>query len=98
MVPFTLGVLSTLNTGIEWGIGSKESFNCHVKDLSMKSPPVPELIRAFVLMVWSSQMIETGICIDCLDTSATITGETMTLDWYDINAVNYFKNPLVPPA
>ena len=93
MVPFTLGVLLTLNTGIEWGIGSKECFNCHVKDLSIKSSPVPELIRALVSMVRSSQVIETEIHIDCLDTSVTITGETVILSRCDVNAADCFKNP-----
>ena len=93
IVPFTLGVPSTLNTGIGWGIGSKGSFDCHAKDLSMKSPPAPESMSALVLTVWSSQVIETGICIDCLNTSATITGETMISGWHNVDATDHFKNP-----
>ena len=93
MVPFTLGMPSTLNTGIEWGIGSKGSFDCHTKDSSMKSPPTPESMSALVSTVRSSQVIETGIRIDCLDTSVTITGETVISDQHGINAADCFKNP-----
>ena len=94
IVPFTLDVLSTLNTDMEWGIGSKGSFDCRAKDLSMKSPFTPELIRALISMVQSSQVIKTGICIDCLDISTTITGETMFSDQHDVNTADHFKNPL----
>ena len=93
MVPFTLGVPSTLNTGIGWGIESQGSFNCCIKDSSIKSPPAPESIRALVLTVQSSQMIETEIRIDCLNTSATITGETGISDRHDVDAADHFKNP-----
>ena len=67
--------------------------NCCVKDSSMKSPPAPESMSALVLMVRSSQVIETGIRIDCLDTSATITGETVISRRRDIDAADHFKNP-----
>ena len=59
----------------------------------MKSPPAPESMSALVSTVRSSQVIQTGICIDCLDTSATITEETVILSWYDIDAADCFKNP-----
>ena len=88
-----LDVLSMLNTDIGWGIGNNRSFDCCVKDLSMKSPSAPESIRALVLTVRSLQVIETGIHIDCLDTSVTITGETVISGWCDINAADRFKNP-----
>ena len=93
MVLFTLGVPSMLNTDIGWGVGSRGSFDCRAKDLSMKSPPAPESNRALVLTVRSLQVIETGIHIDCLDTSATITGETVILDRRDVDAADHFKNP-----
>ena len=51
VVPFALGVLLMLNTSIGWEMGSKGSFDCHVKDSSMKSSPTPELIRALVSTV-----------------------------------------------
>ena len=76
-----------------WRIGSKESFDCCVKNLSMKSPPAPESIRALVLTVRSSQVIETEIHIDCLDTSVTITKETVISGQCDVDATNRFKNP-----
>ena len=98
IVPFTLSVLSTLNTGIEWGIGSKGSFDCHTKDSSMKSPPTPESMSALDSTVLSSQVIETGIRIDCLDTSATITGETVISGRHDVDAADRFKNPLAQLA
>ena len=59
----------------------------------MKSPPVPESIKALVSMVQSLQVIDTGIRMDCLDTSATTTGETVTSDQHDIDAADCFKNP-----
>ena len=93
IVPFTLGVPSTLNTGIGWGTGSKGSFNCHAKDSLMKSPPAPESIRALVSTVQSSLVIETEIHIDCLDTFATITGETMISGRHNVDAADRFKNP-----
>ena len=98
MVSFTLGILLTLNTSIGWGMGSKESFYCHVKDFSLTSPPAPESIRALVLMVQSSQVIETGIHIDCLDTCVTITGETVILGQRDVDAADHFKNPSTQQA
>ena len=82
-----------LNIGMGWGIESKGSFDCHAKDSSMKSPPTPKSTRALVSMVQSSQVIETEIHIDCLDTSATITGETVISDWHDVDAADHFKNP-----
>ena len=93
MVLFTLGVPSMLNTDIGWRMGSRGSFDCHVKDSSMKSPAAPESIRALVLTVRSLQVIETGIHINCLDTSATITGETVISDRCDVDAADHFKNP-----
>ena len=59
----------------------------------MKSPLAPESMSALVSMVQSSQVIETEIHIDCLNTSATITGETVISDQHDVNAANCFKNP-----
>ena len=92
MVPFTLGVPSTLNIGIGWGMGSKGSFDFHAKDSSMKSPPAPESIKALVSTVRSLQVIDIGIRMDCLDTSATTTGETMTSGRRDVDAADRFKN------
>ena len=79
VVPFALGVLLMLNTSIGWGMGSRGSFDCCAKDLSIKSSSVPESIRALVLSIWFPQVIDIEICIDCLNISATITGETVTL-------------------
>ena len=93
IVPFTLGVPSTLNTGIGWRMGSKGSFDFHAKDSSMKSPPAPESINALVSTVRSLQVIDTGIRMDCLDTSATTTGETVTSGRHDVDAADRFKNP-----
>ena len=93
IVPFTLGVPSTLNTGIGWGMGSKGSFDFRAQDSSMKSPPVPELIKALVSTVQSLQVIDTGIRMNCLDTSATTTGETVTSGRCDVDAADRFKNP-----
>ena len=92
MVLFTLGVPSMLNTDIGWEMGSRGSFDCRAKDSSMKSPPAPESMSALVSTVRSSQVIETGIRIDCLDTSATITGETVISGQCDVDAANCFKN------
>ena len=74
-------------------MGSKGSFDFRAKDSSMKSPPAPESIKALVSTVWSLQVIDTGIRMDCLDTSATTTGETVTSGRLDVNAADRFKNP-----
>ena len=74
-------------------MGSKGSFDFCAKDSSMKSPPAPESIKALVSTVRSLQVIDTGIRMDCLDTSATTTGETMTSGRRDVDAADRF-NPL----
>ena len=59
----------------------------------MKSPPAPELMSVLVSTVRSLQVIDTGIRMDCLDTSATTTGETVTSGRHDVDAADHFKNP-----
>ena len=92
MKPYWLGVPSTLNTGI--GDKSREQVSPweRAKLRSIKIPPAPESTRARVSMIRSLE-IETGIRMDWLDTSATITGETVILGRSDIGTVDPLKNP-----
>ena len=73
MVPFLFRVPSTLNTtrGCSNFFTGNQCFRA--KFWSMKVPPAPESMRAFVSTVFPSHEIRMGICIVLFEISASVT-------------------------